>query len=168
MTEIERLRADHASALLDFERDNRAYFAASITDRGDEFFEHFDDRLRELLVFQDAGTDHFHVLVEPDGSIVGRINLFEVADGSAELGYRIAEHATGRGLATSAVRRMAGLAASYGLTSLRAGTNVANVASQRVLERAGFTEISRLGDQVRYRLEIPDSACRDTDLGSEL
>lgn len=168
MTRIERLRADHASALLDFEVANRAYFAGSITDRGDDYFAEFDARHRSALELQDQGTDHFHVLVESDGAIVGRVNLFEVADGSAELGYRIAEHATGRGLATAAVRRVIGLAGSYGLTSLRAGTNTANLASQRVLERAGFTEISRVGDQVRYLLEIPDDVCRDIALGSEL
>ncbi len=39
MPELQRLRADHASAVLDFELANRAYFAASISDRGDEFYE---------------------------------------------------------------------------------------------------------------------------------
>ena len=168
MTRIERLDADHASAVLDFELANRAYFAATIGDRGDDWFAHFADRHRSLLEAQNAGTDHFHVLVEPDGSVVGRVNLFEVAGGSAELGYRIAEHATGRGLATAAVRRVAGLAASYGLSTLRAGTNVGNRASQRVLEKAGFTEVTRFDDQVRYELVIPDTGCRDGDLGSEL
>ena len=154
--------------MLAFELSNRAYFGRFIADRGDDYFSDFDERHRSLLGHQDAGTDHFHVLVEPDGSVVGRVNLFEVANGSAELGYRIAEHAAGRGLATRAVRRTVALAASYGLTSLRAGTNTANIASQRVLDKAGFTEISRFGDQVRYVLEIPDDGCRDIDLGSEL
>jgi Acetyltransferase (GNAT) domain len=107
---LERLRADHAAALLAFERDNRNYFAASVPDRGDEYFAAFDDRHRTLLAWQDEGTDHFHVLVEPDGSIVGRVNLADVTDGSAELGYRIAERAAGRGLATAAVRRVVELA----------------------------------------------------------
>ncbi|MEV4065036.1 hypothetical protein [Nonomuraea dietziae] len=38
MPELQRLRSDHASALLAFERENRAYFAASIPDRGDAYF----------------------------------------------------------------------------------------------------------------------------------
>jgi ribosomal-protein-alanine N-acetyltransferase len=135
---LERLRADHAAALLAFERDNRNYFAASVPDRGDEYFAGFDDRHRTLLAWQDEGTDHFHVLVEPDGSIVGRVNLADVTDGSAELGYRIAERAAGRGLATAAVRRVVELARAYGLTSLRARTTHDNAASRRVLERTGF------------------------------
>src|ERR1044071_7323986 len=96
--ELHTLRPDHATALLAFERENRTYFAASIPDRGDAFFAEFDERFAQLLAHQAAGTDHFHVLVAADGEVVGRVNLFAVADGSAELGYRIAQKAAGRGL----------------------------------------------------------------------
>src|SRR4051812_48832698 len=106
MSVLERLRPDHAPALLAFERTNRAYFAAAIPDRGDEYFRDFDARLASLLEEQSAGLCHFHVIVEPDGSILGRVNLIDVADGSAELGYRIAEHAAGRGLATAMVNQL--------------------------------------------------------------
>ena len=141
MPELQRLRADHAPALLAFERENRAFFVRSIPDRGDAYFAHFDERHRELLELQDAGLDHFHVLVEPDGTIVGRVNLAYVQpDGSADLGYRIAERATGRGLATWAVREVVELAGSYGLKALRAETTVDNLASRAVLARVGFTE----------------------------
>jgi hypothetical protein len=43
---IERLRLDHAAAVLVFERENRAYFAASVSDRGDEYFTGFHARHR--------------------------------------------------------------------------------------------------------------------------
>lgn len=70
--------------------------------------------------------------------MVGRVNLVDLADGSAELGYRIAERAAGRGLAMSAVRRVCGLASTdYGLTSLRAATAPDNLASQAVLTGRG-------------------------------
>jgi ribosomal-protein-alanine N-acetyltransferase len=139
MPALERLRADHAAALLAFEQENRAYFAASIPDRGDDYFASFAERHRELLALQSAGLDHFHVLVEPSGAIVGRVNLVRVLeDGSAELGYRIAARVAGRGLATAAVREVIELARSYGLTSLRAETTLDNAASRTVLERTGF------------------------------
>ncbi|NUV38105.1 GNAT family N-acetyltransferase, partial [Streptomyces sp. KAI-27] len=38
MPELQRLRADHAPALLAFERENRAWFARTISDRGDAYF----------------------------------------------------------------------------------------------------------------------------------
>jgi ribosomal-protein-alanine N-acetyltransferase len=139
MPDIERLRPEHAPALLVFERDNREYFARSIPDRGDDFFEHFDARLRALLEEQAAGRCHFHVLVADDGSVVGRINLMDVADGAADLGYRIAQKSAGQGLAQRAVLRICELArAEYGLTRLRAAAAADNAPSRAVLARTGF------------------------------
>ncbi|MFF4095793.1 GNAT family N-acetyltransferase [Streptomyces sp. NPDC001834] len=144
MPELQRLRPDHAPALLAFERENRAYFAASVPDRGDDYFTHFEARHAALLAEQAAGTCHFHVLVSTDpnahGEILGRFNLVDAADGSAELGYRVAEKATGRGLATTTIRHLCTLAAEqYGLTTLRAATTLDNPASRAVLTRTGFT-----------------------------
>ncbi|MFC9648611.1 GNAT family N-acetyltransferase [Streptomyces sp. NPDC056937] len=140
MPEPQLLRPDHAPALLAFERENRAYFAASIPDRGEEYFTRFEERHRMLLAEQEAGVCYFHVLIGAAGEVLGRVNLVDVADGAAELGYRIAERAAGRGLATSAVRAVCGLAADrYGLTALRAATTLDNAASRAVLTRAGFT-----------------------------
>ncbi|MET7368827.1 GNAT family N-acetyltransferase [Streptomyces sp. NPDC005566] len=139
MTVLERLRPDHAPALLAFELENRTYFAASIPDRGDDYFAGFDARHRELLDEQAAGLHHFHIIADSDGAVLGRVNLVGVADGSAELGYRIAERAAGQGLATSAVRRVCALALdAYGLSVLRAETTLDNAGSQAVLARNGF------------------------------
>jgi ribosomal-protein-alanine N-acetyltransferase len=142
---LERLRAGHAPALLAFEQENRAYFAASIPDRGDAFFQEFEEVLAMRLAEQDEGICHFHVLAEADGTIVGRVNLVDVADGSAELGYRIAKRAAGRGLATAAVQSVCALAAGeYGLRSLTARTTLDNAASRTVLERTGFVVVGEI------------------------
>ncbi len=143
MPELQRLRPDHAAAVLAFEVENRAYFAASISDRGDEFYEHFAERHSAVLAEQEAGHGAFHVLVADDGSVLGRFNLVFVEDGTAELGYRVAEHVAGRGVATTAVQELCLLAAAhYGLRTLRAATTHENVASQRVLAKAGFVPVS--------------------------
>src|SRR5215471_18709604 len=132
--DLQLLRLDHAPALLAFERENRAYFAASVPDRGDEFFTEFDTRYAQLLAWQAAGTDYLHLLVAEGGEVVGRVNLFKVADGSAELGYRIAQKAAGQGLATAAVRQVRELAATeYGLTRLCARVTLDNPASRKAL-----------------------------------
>jgi [ribosomal protein S5]-alanine N-acetyltransferase len=159
MPELQLLRLDHAPALLAFELENRAYFAAAVPDRGDAYFAEFDERHRELLKWQADGTDLYHVLVEADGAIVGRVNLFEVANGSADLGYRIAERATGRGLATAAVRQVCALAvAEYGLTELRAAARAENVGSRTVLVRTGFVPVGEVElsglPGITYRLEL--------------
>ena len=143
--ELQLVRPDHAPALLAFEQENRAYFAAVIPDRGDDYFAEFDERHAELLESQAAGTDYFHVLVAADGEIVGRVNLLKVEDGAAELGYRIAQKAAGQGLATAAVRDVRELAdKKYGLTRLRARVTLDNPASAKVLERNGFIAVGEL------------------------
>jgi ribosomal-protein-alanine N-acetyltransferase len=137
--ELQRLHAGHAPAVLAFELANRDYFAASISDRGDEFFDQYADRHRALLAEQEAGTCACYVLVADDGSVLGRFNLYDVGDGTADLGYRVAQHVAGRGVATAAVRELCGLAAArHGLRTLRAATSRENAASQRVLAKAGF------------------------------
>jgi len=142
VTELQRLRADHASAVLAFELENRAYFAASISDRGDAFFERFDDEHTALLAEQEAGAAAFHVLVTDDGRVIGRFNLRFAGPDAAELGYRVAEDAAGRGVASAAVQELCRRAAtSYGLRTLTAATSADNVASQRVLAKAGFVPV---------------------------
>jgi RimJ/RimL family protein N-acetyltransferase len=137
--ELQLLRADHAPAVLAFELANRAYFATFISDRGDDFFDHFTERYDALLAEQEAGTCVFHVLIGEDGAVLGRFNLFDLEDGAADLGYRVAQHVAGRGVATATVQELCRLAAArYGLRTLRAATTYDNVASQKVLTKAGF------------------------------
>jgi [ribosomal protein S5]-alanine N-acetyltransferase len=142
MPELQPLRADHAGAVLDFETANRAYFAASISDRGDEYFEHFEQRHAHLLADQEAGNGAYYLLVAEDGSVLGRFNLIFVEDGVANLGYRIAQDVAGRGVATATVRDLCSIAGSrHGVSTLRAATSSGNVASQRVLLNAGFVPV---------------------------
>jgi RimJ/RimL family protein N-acetyltransferase len=143
--ELQRLRADHAAAVLAFETTNRASFATSISDRGDEYFESFAARHRALLAEQEAGIGTYYLLVDTDGTggeVLGRFNVVFAGDGVGVLGYRVAQHVTGRGLATAAVRDLCSLAASqHNVRTLRAATSHANAASQRVLLKAGFIDV---------------------------
>ncbi|MDO0938957.1 GNAT family N-acetyltransferase [Streptomyces sp. DG2A-72] len=142
MLELKRLHAGHAPAVLAFELANRAYFAASVSDRGDEFYEQFADRHSALLAEQEAGICAFYVLVAEDGSVLGRFNLYDFEDGTAVLGYRVAQHVASRGVATATVLELCGLAAArHGLRTLRAATSRDNVASQKVLTKAGFVPV---------------------------
>jgi len=137
--QLQRLHPGHAPAVLAFELANRSYFADFISDRGDEFFDRFAEQHSALLAEQQAGAGAYYVLVAEDGSVLGRFNLYDVEDGTAELGYRVAQHAAGRGLATATVRELCRLAAArHGLHTLRAATSRENTASQKVLTKAGF------------------------------
>ncbi|SDM87502.1 GNAT family N-acetyltransferase [Streptomyces wuyuanensis] len=142
MPELKRLHAGHAPAVLAFELANRTYFAASIPDRGDDFFDRFTDGYKALLAEQEAGSCAFHVLVAEDGSVLGRFNLYDLEDGAARLGYRVAEQVAGRGVATATVRELCRIAiARHGLRTLRAATSHENAASRKVLTKAGFVPV---------------------------
>ena len=132
--------------MLAFELANRAYFAASISDRGDEFFDQFAGRHTALLAEQEAALGAYYVLLDEDGSVLGRFNLYFTAEGTANLGYRVAQHVAGRGVATAAVRELCQLAAArHGLRTLKAATSSENVASQKVLAKAGFVPAGPAG-----------------------
>ena len=142
MPGLQRLRSDHAPAVLAFELANRAYFAASISDRGDDFFDQFTERYNTLLADQEAGGGAYYVLVAEDGSVLGRFNLIFIDDVTAVLGYRVAQHAAGQGVATVTVGELSELAAGqYGRRRLRAATSHQNVASQKVLLNTGFVAV---------------------------
>lgn len=163
MPQLRRLTAEDEAAVLRFEVENRAYFARTISDRGDAFFQRFSDHHHALLADQHAGVSVFHVLIDEHGHVVGRVNLYEVNAGHAELGYRIAERMTGRGVATAAVEQLATVARdAYGLRALSARVSDDNVGSQRVLQKAGFvpTGPTEIGGRpvTRYRLELTGTA----------
>ncbi len=165
MFQLVPLRAEHAAAVLAFERANRAYFASSISDRGDAYFEQFAARHRDALAEQDAGDSAFFLLLDDNGEVLGRFNLYERTAGSAKVGYRVARLAAGHGVATAAVRMLCETAASLGLHTLTAATSHSNVASQQVLTKAGFALVgaadpAELGGKqgVRYRRELARSS----------
>jgi len=136
---LELLNPSHEADLERFERTNRAFFARRIGDRGDEYFEHFAERLAALVAENRTGTSLITVLVDDAGAIVGRVNLTDIDDPElTELGYRVAEEAQGRGVATRGVGAMLELAAEHGVRTIAARVATTNHASQRVLERCGF------------------------------
>ncbi|GIE31045.1 hypothetical protein Ait01nite_040900 [Actinoplanes italicus] len=150
-----RLHEDHAPALLEFEVANRAWFARSIPDRGDAYFAEFDARHAALLAEQATGLCHFHVLVDEAGAIVGRFNLVDVAEGGAELGFRMAERSTGRGLAKLGVRRICDAARDeYGLQWLNARARPWNTGSLGVLRSTGFRVVRADDDFVQHVREL--------------
>ena len=139
---LQKLDLDHAAAVLDFERAHREYFAKSINDRGDDFFDHFAARHQSMLAEQESGRGAYYVLLDEDGAIAGRFNLYNIVDATADVGYRVAQTASGRGVATAGLRDLCRIATGeLGLRLLRAATSNANVASQRVLANNGFAVV---------------------------
>lgn len=137
---LEALSSTHAPALLAFELANRAFFAGTVGDRGEAYFARFDDRVADLIAEREAGTTLPFVLVDAAGQVVGRVNVSDIqTPEETEIGFRVAEAAQGRGLATQGVRLALEQARAGGVARVRARASTRNVGSQRVLTRCGFT-----------------------------
>jgi ribosomal-protein-alanine N-acetyltransferase len=115
-------------------------WAADETSRGSYRY-----KLRRYL--EDARDDRAHALFvfrESDGALVGGVTLSNVRRGvaqTASLGYWAGECHAGKGYITAAVRAVV----RYGFDDLdlhriEAACQPDNMASRRVLEKAGFTE----------------------------
>lgn len=141
--EIRELKKTDGQALLAFERANREWFEAHIEPRDPAFYsltgvtQHIDSYLSDLA----AGVWHPFVIEDTMGNIVGRANLkaIDPASRCAEVGYRIDQHACGKGLATMALRHLIAVAQrEWKLTQLVGYAYPANTGSITVLGRCGF------------------------------
>lgn len=140
---------DHASQLLQFELANRAFFEASINARPANFYALAAVREALELAEAEAREDKgYQYLIQAGGpEILGRVNLSRIRRAhfhAAELGYRLAASACGRGFATEAVRQALECAfGELGLVRVEADSRPENEASVRVLERSGFVQYGR-------------------------
>lgn len=73
----------------------------------------------------------------------GSLVIFDVTEETAEVGFWLHPDARGHGLAGSALELAARFAAGSGLSALTARTVPDNLASQRVLTRAGFVPVGK-------------------------
>ena len=92
------------------------------------------------------GASRFAIV--DDDEVVGLVSLTGVvreAMQSAMLSYFVGAANAGKGLASAAVRDVLAIGfGELGLHRVEAGTAVANIASQRVLEHNGFTRVGLL------------------------
>jgi RimJ/RimL family protein N-acetyltransferase len=84
---------------------------------------------------------HLLAVDASDGRLLGSFGVMELdrEPGYGEIGYWVAAHARGRGVATRAVRMLADWARDeLGLTTIEILPHRDNAASRRVAEKAGF------------------------------
>lgn len=91
-----------------------------------------------------------------DRMAVGGFGFFGPPDasGAVEFGYGLIEPARGAGLATAAVTLALAHARSWGATRAIADTTTDNLASRRVLEKAGLRETGRRGSLALYERRL--------------
>ena len=143
MLDIRLLEESDSKDLLQFELENRRYFAASVSDRGDDYFSNFQTLLAERIEEQERGQCRYYLVRNSSGDIVGRVNLrnieMQANCRTASLGYRIGERFCQKGYATLAVSLLCEKAkCELNIDQLTAMVSVQNPGSQRVLEKSGF------------------------------
>ena len=81
-------------------------------------------------------------IITNDSKNIGYIQLCQIDDGSWEIGYHIAKQFTGKGYATEAVKAfLPVMAEKLNIKEVYGICLAENIASVRVLEKCGFTQI---------------------------
>lgn len=142
---IELLDAHHAQEVVALMMANRGFLEPFEPRRPDSDFTLGGQRQRiqEAIGLRKSDRAYaFAVFARDTGLMVGRVALSNVARGAwqnATLGYWIAEEHNGKGYATEAVRLALRFAfEQIHLHRVQAGVMPENVASARVLAKAGF------------------------------
>lgn len=144
--QLRLITAGDTQALRTFEIAHRAWFERFIATRGNYFYlpEGIQAHIAHCLNEFAAGRMQPMLLVDTAGAILGRINLHQIAGDEANLGYRLAEHAAGRGLAYKSARLLVQDAQQcWKLAQLRSYVAPDNHPSARILQKLGFARQGR-------------------------
>ncbi|WP_017603616.1 GNAT family N-acetyltransferase [Nocardiopsis alkaliphila] len=154
MARTRLVTVDDAEELAETLARNRGFLAPWEPLRDDAYFTIPTQRalLENALAEHEVGRTLPLAIVE-EGRLVGRINLSGIRRGglqSGAVGYWVAADSNGRGLATEAVAEVVELAfGPWNLHRVQAETLPENIASQRVLERNGFTRYGTVPEYLR-------------------
>jgi RimJ/RimL family protein N-acetyltransferase len=133
--ELRALEDDDLDAIFEMMRDREAIAMAAFTAQDPDDRAAFDAWIER----QRRADDVLSLVVTENGGFAGTAAAFTV-DGDREVSFWIARHARGRGVATEALRLLISREAIRPLFARAAAHNVGSIT---VLERNGFTEVSR-------------------------
>lgn len=123
------------------------------------------DEAREFVqtiiddVSNNVGIQWAIALKGQDDTMIGSIALWRIdrRNYRAELGYVLHPEHQGKGLMQEAIKAVIDYGFQKGLHSLEANINPGNLASQRVLERAGFVKEAHFRENFFYNGRFVDS-----------
>jgi len=119
-------------------------------------------RARQWIGERDAEGTTLAVVERATGEAIGLVILFETSEPAGvevRLGYLLAETAWGKGFATELVRGLVDWCrGTDGIASLAGGVEHGNVASARVLEKAGFELADDRGEEQLFRVVLRPGA----------
>lgn len=104
---------------------------------------------------------YYRITRVADGRAIGGIGFKGQPDGGCvEIGYGLAPSARGHGYAAEAVVAVLAMAADHGLSRVIADTTADNIASQRILIRAGFRLVATDAELHHYEARLEGVTAR--------
>jgi RimJ/RimL family protein N-acetyltransferase len=156
------LNDGHALALHDLVQENRAHLTA----HGDyaELVAASLEALEGQLTQGKSRNLQFGIFLSQ--KLIGRIDLVPVDPPRYGLGYWLAQHSTGNGYATAALKALLGFAGTdLRATDIYAGVTNGNWRSEAVLQRAGFMPVEVFKNYTRFHRALTGHNVR-TDQGA--
>lgn len=145
---IRALQPDDVEAVLQFELAHKSFFEQKIEARPDEFYqlEAVKQHIAEFLLLKQQALALPTLIFNTDKELIGRANIKDIDQltKSAYVGYRIAEHWSGKGVASFALYELIQQAKQMGLMVLFACVATENRASMQVLKKAGFQQMETI------------------------
>ena len=144
---VRECREEDAPALLEMYIDNKDYFGKWAPVKPDASYYSLEGQLEKIrIIHKQIENDKYYffgIFLEESNIPIGNINFAFVQRGplqSSMIGYDISEKYTGKGYATKAVLLSLEIAfKTLHFHRITAGVEPENLASMRVLEKAGFT-----------------------------
>lgn len=146
--QIRVLQSDDQDDVFAFELAHKDFFEQKIEARPDDFYQPEAVRLHiaEFLSLKQQGLAWPALIFNAEDELIGRANIKDIdpTTKTAYVGYRIAEHWSGKGVASFALAKLIDQAKTAGLTILFACVSTDNLASERVLKKAGFRQVEQI------------------------
>lgn len=137
---FETLSIEHSTLLLEFENKNKAWFERFIEPRANDFYsqrgviEHINIACQTMA----KRTSYSSILID-NKAIIARANLKDITQHCAYVGYRVAENAISKGVASYCLSQLIDIAQNnFGVSKLNAMVLENNPASMRVLKKHNF------------------------------
>ncbi|CDT94719.1 Putative acetyltransferase [Vibrio coralliirubri] len=158
------LQPNDASALLDFEVENREWFEQFVPTREDRFYtnEGVVEQVTNFLTEYDNGEMIPMLIKDTNGTICGRINVRDIGlnGESGELGYRVGHSFASKGIASNAVKQLLDyLVEQTNLKYVDAYALVGNVGSNKILSNTGFELVEHVENYAVFKGEHQDANC---------
>jgi RimJ/RimL family protein N-acetyltransferase len=98
---------------------------------------------------------YYQIKRQSDGLAIGGVGFKgPPVGGVVEIGYGLAPSARGHGYAAEALQALVEIALSLGVTTIRADTELDNLASRRTLERVGFVQVEADSELCLYEAHV--------------